>query len=398
MLRVWNLSLLLATFSLTILGTFLTRSGVLQSVHAFSESSIGAWILSFFAVIVVVSIGLIGWRGDRLRSPGAIDSPVSREGAFLLNNLLFAGFAFVVLLGTVFPLLVEAINGQQLTIGRPFFDGMTEPIALTMLFLMAVAPALPWRKASGELLRHRLLVPAWVGGLTLVVCVAVGLRGLAPLLAFGLGAFAAAAAVRQLVIATRRSLADGAGPWRGIVGRANGGMIVHLGVIVIAVAFAASQAYGHRAEFQLKPGQSATLAGHRIQLLDVHGERHTNRAAMVADVRIDGGKTYRPAISQYFTMAGGGIGTPSVDTTAGGLDDVYVTLAAPPDQVGGPVVIGVVVQPLVAWLWAGGGLIAFGTLLAAIPGRRRRRPVLPASAPAHVAAGPPPELSPVGSP
>ena len=397
MLRVWNLSLLLATFSLTILGTFLTRSGVLQSVHAFSQSAIGAWILSFFAVIVVVSIGLIGWRGDRLRSPGAIDSPLSREGAFLLNNLLFAGFAFVVLLGTVFPLLVEAINGQRLTIGRPFFDGMTQPIALTMLFLMAVAPALPWRKASGELLRHRLIVPAWVGGLTLVVCVASGLRGVAPLLAFGLAGFAASAAVRQLVLATRRSLADGAGPWRGIVGRANGGMIVHLGVIVIAVAFAASQAYGHRAEFQLKPGESASLAGHRIQLLGIHGERHPNRAAMVADIKIDGGKVYRPAISQYFALAGGGIGTPSVDTTAGGLDDVYVTLAAPPEQVGGPVVIGVVVQPLVAWLWAGGGLIAIGTLLAAIPGRRRRRPVLPASAPAHVASGAPPELSTVGS-
>jgi len=394
MLRVWNLSLLLATFSLTVLGTFLTRSGVLQSVHAFSESSIGPWILSFFGAIVVVSIGLIGWRGDRLRSPGAIDSPISREGAFLLNNLLFAGFAFVVLLGTVFPLLVEAINGQQLTIGRPFFDGMTQPIALTLLFLMAVAPALPWRTASSEVLRHRLAVPAWTGCLTLVGCVAFGLRGIAPLLAFGLGAFAAAAAVRQLVVATRRSMADGSGPWRGIVGRANGGMIVHLGVIVIAVAFSASQAYGHRAEVQLQAGQTATVAGHRIQLVDIHGQHHANRDSMVADVRVDGGRIYRPAISQYFAMAGGGVGTPSVDTTAGGLSDVYVTLAAPPDQAGGPAVIGVVVQPLVAWLWFGGGLIAFGTLLAAIPGRRRRRPVLPASAPAHVA---PRDLSAVGS-
>src|SRR6202035_870303 len=110
MLRVWNLSLLLATFSLTILGTFLTRSGVLDSVHAFTESNVGPAILAFFGLIVAVSIGLIGWRGDRLRSPGAIDSPVSREGAFLANNVLFAGFAFVVLLGTVFPLLAEAIN------------------------------------------------------------------------------------------------------------------------------------------------------------------------------------------------------------------------------------------------------------------------------------------------
>jgi len=396
MLRVWNLSLVLATFSLTILGTFLTRSGVLNSVHAFSESSIGAWILSFFAVILVVSIGLIAWRGDRLRSPGAIDSPISREGAFLANNVLFAGFAFVVLLGTVFPLLVEALNGDRLTIGRPYFDRMTEPIGLTLLFLMAVAPALPWRKASGELLRSRLMVPAWAGAVTLVICVATGLRGLAPLAAFGLAAFAAAAAVRQLVLATRRSLADGAGPWRGIVGRANGGMIVHLGVIVIAVAFSASQAYGHRGQYTLGPGQSATLAGHRVTLVGVRTESHPNRTSLVADLRVDGGRVYRPAISNYFASSGGGVGTPSVQTTAGGLTDVYLTLAAPPDGPGGPVVIGVVVQPLVAWLWAGGGLIAVGTLLAAVPGRRRRRPTVATSAPAHATSDPPPTPGPGG--
>ena len=118
MLRVWNLALLCATFSLTILGTFLTRSGVLDSVHSFTESPIGPWLLGFFALTVAVSVGLIGWRGDRLRSPGVIDSPVSREGAFLANNVLFAVFAFVVLLGTVFPLVVEALRDEQLSVGR----------------------------------------------------------------------------------------------------------------------------------------------------------------------------------------------------------------------------------------------------------------------------------------
>src|SRR3954452_16607291 len=156
MLRVWNLSLLVSTFSLTILGTFLTRSGVLDSVHAFSDSTIGPLILGFFALVVVVGVGLIGWRGDRLRSPGAIDSPLSREGAFLANNLLFAAFAFVVLLGTVFPLISEALNNQRISVGRPYFDRMTAPVAMVLLFLMAVAPVLPWRKASGELLRTRL--------------------------------------------------------------------------------------------------------------------------------------------------------------------------------------------------------------------------------------------------
>ena len=130
MLRVWNLSLLVATFSLTILGTFLTRSGVLASVHAFGDGPVGTYLLVFFGLVVGVSLALIGWRGDRLRSPGAIDSPLSREGAFLANNVLFTVFAFVVLLGTVFPLLVEALQDRRTVVGAPYFDRLSTPIGL----------------------------------------------------------------------------------------------------------------------------------------------------------------------------------------------------------------------------------------------------------------------------
>ena len=390
MLRVWNLSLLLATFSLTILGTFLTRSGVLDSVHAFTESAIGPALIGFFALIVVTAVGLIAWRGDRLRAPGSVDSPVSREGAFLANNLLFAAFAFVVLLGTVFPLIAEALNGERLSVGGPYFDRMTAPIGFTLLFLMAVAPALPWRKASGEMLRHRLLWPAWAGTLTIVVLVLAGRRGLAPLLAFGLGAFAAAAALRQLVLSTRRQGA------RGFVGRANGGMVVHLGVVLIAVAFAASHAYGHRQEFRLVPGQSAYLAGHHVTYLGAQTVHHPNKTSVVARVRVDGGRVYAPALHQ-FPFASQAIGSPSVRTTP--LGDVYLTLVAPPSRTGGAAVIGVNVQPLVMWLWIGGALIAVGTLLAAFPGRRRL-PTEPASAPiGREEPGPEPEeVVPVGVP
>ena len=264
LLRVWNLSLVIATFSLTILGTFLTRSGVIESVHAFSDSDIGPVLLAFFGVVVAVGVGLIAWRGDRLRSPGGIDSAVSREGAFLVNNLLFVAFAFVVLLGTVFPLLYEAFRGQQVTVGAPYFDAMTIPIGIALLFMMAIGPALPWRKATGSVMRSRLVVPAWTGALVVVACVAGGLRGLAPLAAFGLGGFAAAANVRQLVLSTRGARRGGAGAWRGFVGRANGGMVVHLGVVVIAVALAAATSFGHRGEVRLHPGQSAVSDGHRI--------------------------------------------------------------------------------------------------------------------------------------
>ncbi|HEX3393175.1 MAG TPA: heme lyase CcmF/NrfE family subunit [Acidimicrobiales bacterium] len=378
MLRVWNLSLLVSTFALTILGTFLTRSGVLDSVHAFSESNIGPALLGFFALVVGVSIALIGWRGDRLRSPGAIDSPLSREGAFLANNVAFGAFAFVVLLGTVFPLIAEAINGDRLSVGAPYFDTMTAPVGFTLLFLMAVAPALPWRKASGELLHRRLLWPAWAATVTVVACVAAGLRGLAPLIAFGLGAFAAAAAVRQLLLSARAARRQGSPAWRGLLGRANGGMVVHIGVVVIAVAFAASHSYGQRHEFRLDPGQTAHLGGHSITYLGTTTVQHANKKTLSARVRVDGGQVYEPALQQ-FPFASQAIGSPSV--RVGILDDVYLTLVAAPEGDTTAAVVGINVQPLIAWLWIGGGLMGFGTFLAAWPGRRRR-PTEPSSAPA----------------
>jgi cytochrome c-type biogenesis protein CcmF len=387
MLRVWNLSLLAATFSLTILGTFITRSGVLESVHAFSESDIGVWLLSFFALVVAVAVGLIGWRGDRLRSPGRIDSPLSREGAFLANNVVFAAFAFVVLLGTVFPLLVEALQDRPVTVGPPYFDRMTTPLGIGLLFLMAVAPVLPWRKASTELLSQRLVWPAWAGALTLFVVVALGARGWAPIFAFGLGGFAAGAAVRQVALATRRQ------GWRGFLGRTNGGMIVHLGVIVVAVAIAASGSYAHEVEARYEPGQTRHVGGHEITYLDTREVQERNRTATKVRVRVDGDRTYEPALSQYPGF-GQLIGTPSVKT--GLKEDVYLTITRLPESPGGEVTLRVIIQPMTLWLWVGGGIMAFGTVLAAWPGRRRR-PTDPASAPVRTAGPPlPPDEDPDG--
>ena len=371
MLRVWNLSLVCATFSLTVLGTFLTRSGVVSSVHAFSEGGVGPWLLTFFGLSVLVVLGLIGWRADRLRAPGRIDSPVSREGSFLANNVLFAGFAFVVLLGTVFPLIVEALRGDQLSVGSPYFERMTIPIGLTLLFLMAVAPVLPWRKASGELLAQRLLWPAWAGTAAVVVAVAVGARGLAPLLAFGLGGFAAGAAVRQIVLATRRQ------GWRGFVGRTNGGMVVHLGVVLIAVGMAASGSYDVERELTMQVGDTATVAGHELEYLGPRTVEEPNKVSVRARVAVDG-QVYEPAVNR-FTGRQMSVGTPSVKT--GLLEDVYLTLQqVPAEDEGRTAAIRVIVQPMVTWLWIGGVVMVVGTLLALFPGRRRN-PIDPVSAP-----------------
>ncbi len=282
MLRVWNLSLVIATFSLTILGTFITRSGVLQSVHAFVESGIGPAILGFFGLIVVVSLALIAWRGDELRSPGRIESPISREGAFLANNVMFAAFAFIVLLGTVFPLIVEALDGRTISVGSPYFERMTMPVGFALLFLMAVTPALSWQKTSSSVLSDRLIWPVWLGVGAMVVAVLVGARGWAPTLAFGLGGFAAGAALRHVVLATRRQ------GWRGLVGRTNGGMIVHVGVVLIAVALAASNAYVRQGEFTLAPGQSVEFAGHTLTYEGSDFVEYSNRSERTARVRVGG--------------------------------------------------------------------------------------------------------------
>lgn len=370
MLRVWNLSLLVATFSLTILGTFLTRSGVINSVHAFSEGSVGPWLLAFFGVIVVVSVGLIGWRGDRLRAPGSIDSPLSREGAFLANNVVFSVFAFIVLLGTVFPLVVEALQDRQIVVGEPFFDRMSIPIGLTLLFLMAVAPVLPWRKASEELLRTRLVWPAWGGLIAVAIPVAFGASGLAAPLAFFLGGFAGAAALRQVVLATRRQ------GLRGLVGRANGGMIVHLGVILIAVALAASNTYTHSQELRLAVGEVGRFGGHTFEFVGFEESQDARATSVRAGISIDGGQVYEPAL-HTFTRVGMNIGTPSVRT--GLLKDLYLTLEPPVRIDSGEVRIKVFIKPMILWMWIGAGLMAVGTVLALFPGRRRR-PTDPVSA------------------
>lgn len=382
MLRVWNLSLLCATFSLTILGTFLTRSGVVESVHAFSSGTIGPVLLGFFALVVAVSVGLIGWRGDRLRSVGRIDSPASREGAFLANNVIFAAFAFVVLLGTVFPLIVEAVSGDTLSVGPPYFNRMTMPIGLTLLLLMAVAPVLPWRKASGEILRDRLWWPAWLALGALLLAVALGARGVAPLLAFALGGFAAGSAGRQIVLATRRQ------GWRGFVGRANGGMVVHLGTIIVGVALAASMSFLRQGEFSMAVGDEATIAGHTVEYLGTRSVELDNRVELIADVRVDGGQVYEPRLNRY-RQSGMTIGTPSVRTGLG--NDVMLAIVRAPGESDRTLGLRVMVHPMATWLWIGGAVMVLGTALSLFPGRRRN-PLDPVSAPVDGVATTPVDL------
>jgi len=379
MLRVWNLSLVIATFCLTILGTFLTRSGVVNSVHAFSESSIGLWLLVFLGVCAGAGLALIAWRGDRLRAPGRIDSILSREAAFLGNNLLFVAFAFVVLLGTVFPLIVEAIQGKQLSVGEPYFNRMTIPLGLALLFLMAVAPALPWRAASGDVLKRRLLLPAWVGTAVMVLTLIFLDRSLPTALAFGLGAFAIAGIMRETFMAVKSRRRAEEISWMRATGRTlagnprrYGGLTVHVGVVLIAVAIAGSHTFGIKQEIRLAKGQSAEVAGYTFTYVGSSKSVTGQKTTLSTDIRIDqGGKslgTYAPSVST-FPNSNQAIGTPSVRT--GVLRDIYLTLISSPNKTG-RVTIGVGINPMVVWIWFGGALLAIGTIGALLPSVRRR--------------------------
>ncbi|MEL7210034.1 MAG: cytochrome c-type biogenesis CcmF C-terminal domain-containing protein, partial [Actinomycetota bacterium] len=369
MLRVWNLSLLCATFSLTILGTFLTRSGVVDSVHAFADGAVGPWLLVFFAVISALAIGLIAWRGDELRAPGTIDHPVSREASFLANNLVFGALAFVVLLGTVYPLLAEAWDGSRLTIGRPYFDSLGRPIGLTLLFLMAAAPMLPWRKASTEVLSKRLLWPAVIAVAAMALAVVLGGRGFWPVLTFGLGGFAGGAALRMIVLAVRRQ-----GP-AGLVGRTNGGMIVHLGVVLVAVGLAASESYKSDRTVLLDVGEQVTVEGHEFTYLEPGADINDRRLRTFARIQIDGDTIREPAITNY-RLAGGVVPTPSVRSNL--REDIFLVLDELPSRQDDAIRLRIVIRPMVSWIWSGGGLMALGTALAIVPTSRRRRTALDA--------------------
>ncbi|MDA8076598.1 MAG: cytochrome c biogenesis protein CcsA [Actinomycetota bacterium] len=405
LLRVWNLSLAVATFSLTILGTFLTRSGIVVSVHAFSESNLGPVLIAFFLLVAVTGFGLIAWRGDRLRSPVGVDAPLGREGAFLVNNLVLVGFAFVVLLGTLFPILYQALTSQTVTVGAPYFDTVAVPAGLALLLLMAVAPALSWRKVDAGVLWGRLALPAWAGVLTVVACVAGGVRGVEPIIGFGLAAFAATSALRSLFLAVRASARRGAGVWRGLVGRTNGGMVVHLGVVVLAIGLIAATSFRSQAELVLRPGKVVRFAGHTFVFEGLRNVDTPQRLATEALVRVDGGGPFTPAVSQYGGPSSEVVGTPAIDS--GFFGDVYLTWDATGrtgKSTGGNVVstlpktaiaVGAIVEPLMAWMWAGGILIGIGGLLAMVPGTRRRA-TDPVSAPAPLVARAEPETERVG--
>jgi cytochrome c-type biogenesis protein CcmF len=369
MLKIWNVGLILATYCLAILGTFLTRSGLLSSVHTFSESPTGKMFLPFLAVMVVAAFGLLGWRYEKLRSHRHLESMLCREAMFLFNNLLLTTIAFTVLWGTVYPILVEAFSGAKISVGPPFFNAVVVPIGIALLGLTGIGPLVTWRRGSWRSLKRQLRLPLITGSATVIVLAAgLGVRSAGALFGLGLSAFVAAATIGEFVRGARGHRGGGwLGPIKGLVEvvsrnrRRYGGYIVHLGVVLICLGLSGT-AFKQTWSGSLAPGQSFSLAGYSIRY-DAPRAYSTEEKIVrmaVMTVRKDGEVVARLTPQRNLHLASNQpqseIGLKSSLT-----DDLYLVLTQ--IDLSGTVTMRAWVNPLVAWIWLGAAVMVLGTLV-----------------------------------
>lgn len=377
MLKMWNLALIITTFALTIFGTFLTRSGILSSVHAFSESTIGPLFLAFLSLILLSSFGLLMKRSDGLQAEGDLDSLVSRESAFLMNNLLLLGFAFAVFLGTLFPLLSEAVRGVKVSVGEPFFNKVNVPIGLVLIFLMGVGPLIAWRQASLESLRRTFTFPLLLAFLGTGLSSLLGVRGLYPLLAFALAVFAATTVVQEFVRGARtRRRITGEGYLAALSNltrrgrRRYGGLIVHLGVVLIVVGITASTVFRLEKEVTLKRGESLHLGRYRVQFNELSAWQEPHRFVVQGAFSVFNANRkvaeMRPS-KRFYPSEQQPIG--SVDVRSTPREDLYLILSSFTRD-GTSATLKLLIRPLVMWIWIGGAVMALGAVVAIWPDRR----------------------------
>jgi cytochrome c-type biogenesis protein CcmF len=389
-LKAWTTTLILATFLLTILGTFMTRSGVFNSVHSFTQSSIGPILLGFFAVGLLFSVFLLATRVDTLTSDDSGTHPTSREGIFMVNNLLFVLFTFTVLIGTVFPLVVEATTGRQISVGRPYFDKMAVPIGAALLLMMGIGPALPWGKASRKQL-VRALVPPLAGGLVIMALgVALGARNWWAILTLLLAGYTGQITFKEMFLPfVKRMRQKNASVGEALVeaqlrrGRRRfGAYIVHAGVAIMILAIAISSTMKQEREIPLSVGQSAEMSGYTLtlQAVEERNESHRDAAIAVVDISRDGKyvTTLTPRMN-YYAMSREPIGTPDVHMTFRG--DLYLAIMSL-NPAGKSAVIHAFNNPMIGWIWISTGIMAFGGVLILVPVGRRRTSESAATAPA----------------
>ena len=378
MLAAWNMTLIITTFALTIFGTFLTRSGVIASVHSFTQSSVGPALLAFFAVVTLGSFALLALRLHVVAGAPRLESLASREGVFLANNLLLTLFAFAVLIGTTYPLAVEAFSSDQVSVGRPFFDRAAVPLSLVLLLAMGIGPVTPYRVASATVTWDRLRLPAQVAVGAGLATALLATRHWGTVLVVMLAAFVTTAIARHLVwlarraaVGTGRSLTRAA--WR-LIKRDSGywgGQLAHIGVVLVAIALTASTVFAERGEVSLQPGESASFAGYELLYEAPFTAENDNREVVGANIEVSRGgdrlTTLSPSINTY---RGRNQAVPSPAIRVGLADDLYLSLTR--INASG-ITVDVFRNPLMWLLWVGGLIVVAGAAWPLVA-RRLRQP------------------------
>jgi len=379
MLRVWNMVLIIITFTLCIFGTFLTRSGVMSSVHSFTGSSLGPIFLTFVFSIMIVSFGMMYFRRNELRSTKKMESFTSRESGFLFNNMVFVVMCFAVFWGTLFPVFSEAIRGTKITVGPPFFNQINIPIGLILLALTGIGPLLAWRKTGKKILIRNFTFPIITGLIVAILLLIIGLRG-AVVISFSLGAFVTATITTEFtrgIQARRKKFNESIiTALIKIVSKNRsryGGYVVHLGIVFMFVGFT-GHAFDQEKEFSLKVGESNHVAGYNFKLIQMSETERPNHYAWISDLRVtnDEGKfvtNLHPEKRIYFHR------NPDPNRRQPHSElDIYTTMNrdiysifSGVDSENSVAFIKIMVNPLVQWVWLGGYILVFGTIVALWP-------------------------------
>jgi len=396
MMKSWNVWLIFSTFLLSILGTLLTRAGLVSSVHAFAESSIGNWFVAFLVITLAVCIFTYVLQRSHLKTEHHLESLVSRESSFLFNNLVLLTACFVILWGTLFPILSEYVQGSKVTVGAPFYNRVAVPIGLFLLFLTGVGPLLPWRATSLRSIRRNFVIPVIALWVTVIVCLAVGVSpwkdgafdsgNFYALVAFSLSAgvftaivseFIRGAAViakqthRNLFVATLLLIRRNT--------RRYGGYLVHIGVVIVVIGLAGA-AFNRSSEGELALHSTLSVGPYRLECVGFTQDSNLNYNSEFAllDVYRDGKKVFQMTPEKRVYLASQQPQTMVAIHSVPGWDLYVVYEGTNPDT--GQPIIKAFLNPLVSWIWAGVVLIAMGTLIALVPS------ISPATAALRVAA------------
>ncbi|KPK02365.1 MAG: hypothetical protein AMS20_12180 [Gemmatimonas sp. SG8_28] len=384
MLKKWNMVLIALSFLLSIFGTFITRSGIISSVHSFSQSPIGIYF-GFYLIFIIVATAAVIWsRLPMLEAESHLESMVSREATFLFNNLLLVGIAFSVLWGTMFPMISELIRGTQVTVGPPFFNQVNIPIGLALLALTGIGPLIAWRRASPGHLKRQFAAPVTAGVIVAVLLLALGMRNLYPIMALALATFVVGTIAQEFVrgVGARHRLhgESHALAFARLVGRNRrryGGYVVHLGIVLYFVAFT-GQAFKTDVEASLKPGQRAELRspwGHTYTFthLGVSQYEELNRFTTAASVEVARDGERVGVMKSEKRQHVNSLGQPTFEpSTEAGIrsdlrEDIYIVYAG---SVAGTeeAVYRFTLNPLVWWLWFGGVVLVAGGVVTLWPG------------------------------